>query len=123
MLIGKAYVSIFKYYDTKTKSVSFKKRPVLVIGKADNTDYVVLPISRVSNQNNLDSYFDVPITPSNVPLMNLKQSSYIRTHKQTIINYGELVEKIVDFKKEYEELYIEIILKTEEFQKNLKNAL
>lgn len=89
-MIGKAYVSAFKFYDVRTKKMAFKGRPVLVIGKADDTDYVVLPISRVTNKANLDSYYDVPIDPVDVPKMNLKQTSYIRTHKQAVVNSAEL---------------------------------
>lgn len=40
-----------------------------MIGKADDSDYVVLPISRVTNQSNVDSYYDVPMEPTEVPLM------------------------------------------------------
>lgn len=123
-MIGKAYVSTFRFYDAQTKKMSFKNRPVLIVGKADAKDYVVLPISRVTNQNNLDSNYDVPIDPAAVPLMNLKQRSYIRTHKQAVVNAGELTREIVDFKKEYLGIYTDAISKMENFQKNLvKNAL
>ena len=97
----------------------FKKRPVLIIGQADNKDFVVLPISRVTNQNHIDSYYDVKLEPADFPLMNLTQKSFVRTHKQMIINLGELVKEIVDFRVEYEEAYLKILIKVEEFQKNL----
>ena len=84
----------------------FKKRPVLIIGQADTKDYVVLPISRVTNQNHIDSYYDVKLEPADFPLMNLTQKSFVRTHKQMIINLGELVKEIVDFRVEYEEEYL-----------------
>lgn len=48
-MTGKAYVSTFQYYDVRSKKMSFKSRPVLVIGQADASDYAVLPISRVTN--------------------------------------------------------------------------
>ncbi|MBQ2901183.1 MAG: hypothetical protein IJE49_04990 [Agathobacter sp.] len=118
-MIGKAYVSVFKFYNSNTKKMEFKNRPVLIIGQADSSDYVILPISRITNQNNIDSYYDVPINPTDVPLMNLTQRSYIRTHKQSVVHSGELTKAIVDFRNEYEELYLDVISKMEEFQKNL----
>lgn len=123
-MIGKAYVSIFRFYDNRTNQMSFKRRPVLIVGKADSSDYVILPISRVTNQSNLDSHYDVPIEPANVPLMNLTQKSYIRTHKQSVVHAGELAREIVDFKSEYEDIYLDVLCKMEEFQKELiANAL
>ena len=104
--------------------MEFKNRPILIVGQADSTDYVVLPISRVTNFANLDNNYDVPIEPSDVPLMNLKQRSYVRTHKQCVIHLGKLTKEIVDFKNEYPDIYINIIAKMEAFQKHLiDNAL
>ena len=99
--------------------MSFKSRPVLIIGQADTSDYIVLPISRITNRHNLDSYYDVEINPSNVPLMGLTSTSYIRTHKQSIVHSGELTRQITDFKNEYFEIYLDVMSKVEEFQKNL----
>lgn len=118
-MIGKAYVSTFKYYDNQTHRMAFKNRPVLIVGKADSSDYVILPISRITNQSNIDSYYDVPIEPTDVPLFHLTQRSYIRTHKQSIVHFGELTKEIVDFRKEYSDIYVDVIAKMEEFQKNL----
>ena len=53
--------------------MSFKKRPVLIVGKADDTDYIVLPISRVTKRENLDEYYDVLLNPDAVPKLNLTQ--------------------------------------------------
>ena len=123
-MIGKAYVSVFKFYNNKTNKLDFKCRPVLIVGKADSSDYIILPISRVTNQSNLDIYYDVPIEPEDVPLMNLSQKSYIRTHKQSVVHAGELTKEIVDFKSEYEDIYLNVLCKMEEFQKELiSNAL
>lgn len=118
-MIGKAYVSIFKYYDSAKAKMSLKKRPVLIVGKADDTDYIVLPISRVSKRENLDEYYDVLLSPDAVPKLNLTQHSYVRTHKQSVVNIVELYREITDFKKDYMDIYLDIISKMEEFQKNL----
>ncbi len=101
--------------------MEFKNRPVLIVGYADSTDYVILPISRVTNSANIDSDYDLQITQQMVPLMNLTQTSYIRTHKQSVVHAGELTREIVDFKEEYPDIYIEAMAKMEEFQKSIIN--
>lgn len=123
-MIGKAYVSTFQFYDNRNHHMSFKNRPVLIVGQADATDYVILPISRVTNSANLDMDYDYKVEPQDVSLMNLTQTSYIRTHKQSTVHAGELTREIVDFKNEYPDKYIDVIAKMEEFQKKLiDNAL
>ena len=123
-MIGKAYVSTFPFYNKNSCKMEFKNRPVLVVGQADLTDYVILPISRVTNSANLDSDYDFKITQKDVPLMNLKQTSYIRTHKQSVVHVRELTRELIDFRTEYPEIYVEVIGKMEEFQKSIiDNAL
>ena len=86
--------------------------------------HVILPISRVTNHNNIDGYYDVLIDPINFPLMNLSQRSYVRTHKQSVVHENELTKEIVNFRTEYPDKYLDIISKVEEFQKQLvSNAL
>lgn len=118
-MIGYVYVSSFPYYDIQTRQTLFKNRPVLVIGQADNKDYAVLPISRVTNRAHLDAHYDVEVKPGDVPLMNLHSTSYIRTHKQTTLYASSLVQPIVDFRAEYPDVYIDVLAKVEEFQKNM----
>lgn len=118
-MIGKACVSLFQYYDSKTRTMKFKGRPILIIGQADPTDYVVLPISTVSDPTKIDSEYDLQLLPSDVPKMNFKTTSYVRTHKQTVIHAGEVSRQIVDFKAEYEDLYLQILAKVEKFQKEM----
>lgn len=118
-MIGRLYTSVFPFYDNKLHKMSYKSRPVLIVGQADQNDYVILPVSRVTNQSNLDDYYDVPLEPAAYPLANLIQKSYVRTHKQYTIHRGELVKDIVDFRSIYPDTYLDIIIKMEEFQKNL----
>lgn len=123
-MIGKAYVSTFPFYNNRSHKMDFKSRPVLIVGQADPTDYVILPISRVTNKDNIDSDYDFEITKQSVPLMNLAQTSYIRTHKQSVVHAGELTKEIIDFRKEYPDIYLDVIAKMEEFQKKIvDNAL
>lgn len=51
--------------------------------------------------------------------MNLKQTSYIRTHKQSVVHAGELTREIVDFRGEYPDIYVDALAKMEEFQKKI----
>lgn len=118
-MIGKACVSVFKYYDVRTQQMSFKKRPVLIIGQADETDFVALPISRVSKKEFLDPVYDVPISPENFPAMNLKQVSYIRAHKQAVISRTEITYDIADFKRLYPDKFCEILDKVSDFQEKM----
>lgn len=118
-MIGMAYTAVVKFYDTRTGKMSFKARPVLVIGKADHSDYVVLPISRVTKREYLDEHYDELIEKDQYPLMNLHTDSYVRTHKQCVISEAELQKPIVNFKEQYPEKYLQILVLVEEFQKGL----
>jgi len=118
-MIGKAYVSVTPYYDSNACKRSFKKRPVLIIGKADETDYVVLPISRVTRREYLDASFDISMELQDYPLMNLSAVSYIRTHKQFTVREESLTKCITDFKENYSDTYILVLERMEEFQKLL----
>jgi len=120
-MIGKAYWATFKYYDSSLHKMAFKKRPILIIGQADEKDYVVLPISRVTKKENLDSRYDFEMQIVDYPALSLKAVSYIRTHKQAIANVGELADCIADFKEEYPDAYLSVLALVEEFQKELIN--
>lgn len=118
-MIGNACVSLVKYYDTKTNHLAFKKRPILIIGIADSSDYVALPISKVSKQENIDPVYDYPLEIASFPLLNLQFKSYVRTHKQFIINNGEIHKVLCDFKDQYEGSYLDIVALVEQFQKDV----
>lgn len=92
---------------------------MLIIGKADESDYVVLPISRVTRQEHIDQKYDYKMQVADYPKLSLKATSYIRAHKQSVANVGELATQITDFKNEYPDAYIEVIALVEEFQKKL----
>ena len=53
------------------------------------------------------------------PKLSLKNTSYIRTHKQSVANIGELANQIADFKNEYPDAFVEVIALVKEFQKKL----
>lgn len=118
-MIGKIYSSLFPYFDRMTNKMSYKNRPVLIISDKKNNDYTILPISKVSIKKNIDLEFDVQIIPENYPKLNLKNISYVRTHKQTPLHQGCLHKEISDLKESYPELFLEIISKVEEFNKRV----
>ena len=120
-MIGKIYWSVFPYYNSKTGKRDFKKRPVLVISGPRNNDYTVLPISSVSIKNNLDPEYDVEINPANYPSLGLTKICYIRTHKQSVVHQASLTSKLGDLKEDYQELYLKVLLKLEEFNKDVLN--
>lgn len=121
-MIGWYCIATFPYYNSRTNRNEFKERPMLVIGQADNTDFVTLPISKVSHRENVDIEYDVAIQISDYPLMNLRFDSFIRTHKQTITNKSSIIRLVVNVKEEYQDLWLDILSKVEIFQRNLTNT-
>ena len=121
-MIGWYCIATFPYYNIRTNRNEFKERPMLVIGQADNTDFVTLPVSKVSHRENVDIEYDVAIQISDYPLMNLRFDSFIRTHKQTITNKSSIIREVVNVEEEYQDLWLDILSKVEIFQKNLTNT-
>ena len=120
-MIGKICSFITPYYDSVTKRNSFKSRPVLIIGVPDAGDYNVLPISRVTNQLNLDPNYDFPIDPNNYQLLNLTSKSYVRIHKQLFVHNSAIGKVICDMKADYPDLFLAVLAKLEEYNVNLIN--
>lgn len=118
-MIGEIRVTKTPFFDKTNNKQSFKSRPALVIGQADSSDYVVLPVSRVTNPHNIDTTYDVLLDPVVYPALNLKKVSYVRTHKQTVIHDSNIDKLVSNLKMSYEDLYIEILAKMEDFQKTL----
>lgn len=122
-MIGWICTSVTPYFDVKTKSQALKKRPVLVIGKADSEDYNVLPISRVTNSVYLSKVYDIMVDPAEFPCAGLTQVSYVRTHKQIYVNRYAITDKICDLKTTYPDLYLKIAVKLEEYNKTLFDGI
>ena len=118
-MIGKICISLTPFFDSINRRNSFKKRPVLIISEPRNNDYTVLPISTISKKENIDSEYDIPIKMIDYPLLNLDKDSYIRTHKQTIVHKATIVEEISDLKQHYEDLYILVFEKLEQFNNDI----
>lgn len=114
-MIGKICKISTPYYDNANKKMSFKVRPALVIAQADSADYVILPISTITHKENIDPEYDIKIDPSIYPNLNLNKISYVRTHKQTIVHRASITGIISDFRTEYEEFYLDVLIKRDDF--------
>lgn len=118
-MIGKLCKASTPFYDNVRKSMSYKNRPALILAKADADDYVILPVSSITRKQNIDPVYDIAIDPSMYPRLNLTKTSYVRTHKQTIVHRNSLVGVISDMRLEYEDLYLKILEKREQFSKEI----
>lgn len=112
---GKICVSVIAFYNSKTGKREFKSRPVLVLAKIDHGDYAVLPVSRVTKTEYLHPRYDIPVTCHEFPALHLDYDSYIRTHKQTVINEKDITSELSDCRTEYPDLYVDILAHLEEF--------
>jgi len=117
-MIGWYCIATFPYYDNQNNRNAFKRRPMLVIGQADTSDFVTLPISKVSYRENIDIEYDIAIQIADYPRMQLRSDSYVRTHKQTITHRADITRSVVNVKEEYPDLWLEILSKVEDFQRN-----
>lgn len=118
-MIGEIRKAYTPYYNAAAKRVDIKSRPALIIAQADANDFVVLPVSRISKQNNRHPDYDIQVDPAVYPELHLNAVSYVRTHKQTVIHKAEIGDMIGDMKGNYEELFFEILAKREEFSKEI----
>ena len=91
---------------------------MIILGQADSSVYVTLPVSKVSIKENIDDEYDLEIVCDEYPLLNLNCTSYIRTHKQTITNRNG-IRTIISVKDTYPELWLSILQKIENFQKKI----
>lgn len=118
-MIGEIRKICTPFYDMKSQTTKFKFRPALILAQADDSDYVVLPISSVSIRKNLDTSYDIEIDPKKYPKLNLNKLSYIRTHKQTTMNKAEILGLISNLKQGYEDLYLQVLEKRDEFNADI----
>lgn len=119
-MIGKIAVTVFQYYNTQQQRMSFKRRPMLIIGSADSEDYIALPISKISDSKRIDGLYDIKVENVHFPNLLLKESiSYIRTHKQVVVNVASIHSQISDLKTLYPDLFLDVMEKVEQFQKEM----
>ena len=79
-MIGKIIKMRTPYYNRTSKTTKFKSRPGLVIGNygLTDSDYIVLPVSKISDKRKRNPKYDLEIDPKDFPLSNLKVYSFIR---------------------------------------------
>lgn len=118
-MIGKICKAMTPFYDKTKHQMSYKARPALVLANADIDDYVILPVSTISVKTNINPVYDIEVDPKLYPKLNLNNVSYVRTHKQTIIHRANLGDEIGNLKLNYEELYLKILEKREEFSNSI----
>jgi len=118
-LIGEVRNIRVPYYDKVKKAMGFKVRPAIIIANADADDYVVIPVSKVSDPSKIDPVYDVPVDPAQYPMLGLTVKSYIRTHKQTVVHTTLISKCLGDIKVNYEELFLEVLEKREDFSKSI----
>ena len=92
---------------------------MLIIGEADSQDYAALPVSRVTKDKYLHPLYDIQVIPDAFPLTKLKETSYVRTHKQTVINVHAITAHVCDLRSVYPELYLSIVTRLEEYNSRL----
>ena len=120
-MIGEIRKIITPFYDQKAHRMSMKSRPGLIIAQADSDDYILLPISKVSDQRKIDPDYDIKVDPSVYPMLSLNCVSYIRTHKQTVVHSAEIGDRISNMKVDCEDLYLEVLAKRDQFSAEITN--
>jgi hypothetical protein len=124
-MIGKIVKCLTQYYDMRLQRNSIKSRPALVLKSPVNDDYVVLPISSISNRANVNPIYDIEIDPVKFPKINLTRLSYVRTHRIVSIPRQQIDTSVIigDLKLDYEELFLEIVEKVEQFHNEIMEGL
>jgi hypothetical protein len=118
-MIGKICTSVFPFYDMVTRKTTYKVRPILIIGTPDTGDYNILPISKITRAENRNPIYDIKVIPAMYPLLNLRDVSYIRTHKQSYVHHTSINATIGDLKAAYEDLYLAVLEKLEQYNSEL----
>lgn len=111
--VGHIYTCLTPYQEKGITKM--KQRPVLIIGKADEGDFTSLPVSKVTFRWNIDPKFDIEVDPTIYPRTNLKNLSYIRTHKIFTASRATLYKDVCDLRNEYPELYNDVLSKFKDY--------
>ena len=124
-MVGKIVRCLTQYYDAKLQRISIKSRPALVLKSPENDDYVVLPISTIPNRINVNPTYDIEIDPAKFSKINLTRISYIRNHRMVSIPIQQIDSSIIigDLKSDYEELFLRIVEKVEQFHNEIMEGL
>lgn len=118
-MIGEIRKALTPFFDTTQGKLRIKGRPVLILAKADPSDYVVLPVSRVTKKEHLHPIYDIKVDPAEYPASGLDCISYVRTHKQTVVHQAVIGDLVGNLKANYEDLYLDILEKQEQFSHDI----
>ena len=124
-MIGKIVRCLTQYYDVRSQRILIKSRPALVLKSPENDDYVVLPISTIPNRVNVNPIYDIEIDPLKFPKINLTRLSYIRTHRMVSIPIQQIDSSVIigDLRLDYEEVFLEIMEKVEQFHNEMMEGM
>ncbi len=89
----------------------------MIMGQSVSGDYVVLPISTIPVKSKVNPVYDIPLDMATYSFLN--SDSYLRTHKQTVVNIASLKDQLSDFKVSYADTYCEALIKVQQFQDQL----
>jgi len=119
--IGKIRKVRTPFYNNVTRSLNIKSRPGLVLKQVSETDddLVIMPISKVQYTHNISSEYDIKITQTDYPNLNLSCDSYLRTHKTCVVNIADTIDCIADLKTEYPDLFLLALENYEKFSKEV----
>lgn len=113
--VGDICISVFEYYDELNNKMSYKARPVLVIGKPDSDDYTILPISTVSKRKYVNKKYDIFIDSILHEELGLNKDCYIRTNKQSYV-HRKLITKIVSSLKTHDPaMFYDALMRTRSY--------
>lgn len=124
MYVGKLYPSYFRYKDPKTKSIKFKSRPILIIAEPTgqfDTEYIVLPVSTLSNPIFFEKEFDIQLKVCDYSKLSISRDCYVRTHKQTTMYRSNIDfhKCIGDLKTDYPEVFSLILKKLRDYENGI----
>lgn len=108
--LGGIYRAIISYYDAKRSCLSFKPRPVLIIGRLNARRFVVLPFTTMQKKQYLDKKYDIEIDPRKNPEIALYKAGYVQTNYTTVVDFRNIDSRqICDLSRANKKLYSEIL--------------
>ena len=91
---------------------------------AQDSEYVVLPVSTLSNKSCYCKEYDILLEKSSLINSTLDKDSYVRAHKRTVIYKADIdfTKCIVDLKKNHPPIFTEIIDKMSKYDSLIKES-
>ena len=113
--VGDICISVFEFYDETRKKMSYKTRPVLIIGKPDDDDLTVLPISTIRKKRYVNRKYDIFIDSNLHAELGLNKDCYIRTNKQSYV-HRQLITKVISSLKHHDPaMFYDALMRTRSY--------